>query len=40
MKNIINVALIKEKRKRKKTIHKKIHNIFHNSQVSKLLFFN
>ena len=37
MKNILNVALLKEKKKRKKAIHKKIHNIFHNSQVSKLL---
>ena len=37
MKNILNIALLKEKKKRKKAIHKKIHNIFHNSQVSKLL---
>ena len=37
MKNIVNVALLKEKKKRNKAIHKKIHNIFHNSWVSKLL---
>ena len=38
MKNILNVALLKKKKKkRKKAIYKKIHNIFHISQVSKLL---
>ena len=35
MKNILNVALLKEKKK----FTKKIHNIFHNNQVSKLLFY-
>ena len=33
MKNIMNVALLKKK----KAIHKKIHNIFHNNWVDKLL---
>ena len=42
MKNILNVALLKEKKKKKKRKKerkqfKKIHNIFYNNQVNKLL---
>ena len=42
MKNILNVALLKEKKKEKKKKRKqfkKIHNIFYNKQVNKLLLF-
>ena len=36
MKNVVNVALLKNE-KEKRAIHKKIHNIFHNNWVRKFV---